>query len=68
MKRVQLVIGYSESGQFDLENLSDEVFGAVTRAALNQATNPDSTSFKYQDVTWKPILEKDPDAGDDIPF
>ncbi len=67
MKRVQLTISYSECGQFDLEDLSNEVLGAITRAALNQSTI-DAPNQSYRDVTWKPILEKDSDTGDDIPF
>ncbi len=61
--KIQLHVNYCHCGNYELDNLSDEALGALTRGMLTQARDDDN---KESDVSWK--AAKLNDTGDEIPF
>ena len=62
--KVQMHVNYSHIGTFDLDNLSDETLGALTRGMLQQARDEKGD---YNEVSWK-VAKLDDETGDEIPF
>jgi hypothetical protein len=63
--KATLTICYAETGIWDVKELSDEVLGAITRAALNKAAVDPSS---YKEVNWKVIADDDTGESHGVPF
>ncbi len=61
--KVQMMVNYMHVGNYDLDKLSDETLGALTRGMLLQARDAND---RETEVNWK-VAKLDND-GDEIPF
>lgn len=61
--KVQMTVNYSNCGVYELDNLSDEVLGAIVRGMMQQCRDEKND---YNEVSFR--VAKLGDNGDEIPF